>query len=326
MLKKPQFNHNGGDREMSTSNIVVSTPAFTTDSWEQRAGTCVDLYCNIATALRLNNQAVFQQMWRFVNSGADVSVSTSNVYNSSTVTIYSNSGTVNTYLKLANDFAGFNCGLFVNQTTNTGNSNNQRSSRVVGIMPCALEGQVVDTREKFTSLTVMVPTTANYYRYVTKQATGYFEAILELFKVYSYSGSNIAFIAPFGLRRSVIFSYAKSISNPNDIKPIYIVMATHNGSNDSSDAYDASTGLNIDPNVGYVDIYFDDNRFISKTYTSMINKYSNVHNKLILYKFTHNGYYCDNIFTYEGELPYEHFVYNNEEYVRVAYNLILKLT
>lgn len=313
---------------MSNSSIVVSTPTFTTDNYVERAGVCVDLFCNTATALRLNNKAVLQQMWRFISPDSSEIASTNRVYNTTDITVFTRKDTVASYLKLANDFANFNYGLYVNQTTNTGNSNWGRSSTIVGIMPCAMEGPAVDTVAKFQSTIVMVPTTANYLRFIIKHPQcpdGGWNNYINLFKVYSYSGSNIAFVAPYGLSRSVIFSYAKNIANANDIKPIYITLAYHNG-NDALDAYDASTGLKIDPNLCYIDVYFNDDRFISASYTSAINKYSNVRDKLILYKFTHNGYYCDNIFTYEGELPYEHFIYNNEEYVHVAYNLVLKLT
>ena len=322
-----------------SSNIQVAYPVYEyNNNNAEKARTCVDLYAEKAIALKLNNKSIFTS-WKLVTPAggtADFWVSSypynnpeqSSLHNA----IYMRYNSDGFYLKLANDFANYNFGLWVTQSTNTGNSNNARVNTIIGIQPCYIDASPINTSDtsSFTSASGFVPLVANYnnYRFITKHPiagdrSNYYNA----FKVYYYSGTNISFISAFGLQRSAIFSYMKNIENPLDVKPFFIFLCpiyASGGSQSYCDICDATTGLQLNDNM-YVDVYTNYNR-IPYTYTADINKYSVVNDKLILYKFTHKGYYCDNVFTYEGELPYEHFVYDGHEYVHIVRNLVLKLS
>ena len=247
-------------------------------------------------------------------------------YNSTTgsiVSIYSSNGPITYFLKLANDFEDYNLGLYLSQTTNTGNSNRGISETVIGIQPCYIYGTPL-VYSDFSTLSAMVPYTYDHGCFITKYPIDYNANVLtNAFKVSSYSGNDSAFISAFGLPRTAVFSYMKNITDPTDIKPFFIIFTIKNMTS-YCDIYNATTGVQLSSDMRAC-IFTDNSRF-PDVYTSDFNKYGSIEDKLILYKFTYKGYYCDNLFTYEGQLPYEHFIYEGHEYVHFARNIVAKLS
>lgn len=313
---------------MSQSIIQISKPVFDTDNIIKRYRACLDLYATKAKALTLNNKNIFQQAWRLemTETSRNVIGISTFPYNSSAgsiVSYYSSNSPVIYFLKLANDFEDYNFGLFLTQTTNTGNSHWDMTETAIGIQPCYIYGTPLVYTD-FSTLSAMVPYTYDSGCFITKFAKTYdTDVVVNAFKVLSYSGNDVAFISAFGLPRTAVFSYMKNISDPTDIKPFFIMFTLKN-TDSYCDIYNATTGVQLSSDMKAC-VFTNNNRF-PDVYTSDFNKYSSIEDKLVLYKFTYKGYYCDNLFTYEGQLPYEHFIYDGHEYVHFARNIVAKLS
>ena len=314
---------------MSQSIIQISKPVFDTDNIIKRYGACLDLYATKAKALTLNNKNIFQQAWRLEmtepTSRNTIGISTF-PYNSSAgsiISFYSSNSPVTYFLKLANDFEDYNLGLYLSQTTNTGDTYRSLVETDIGIQPCYIYGTPL-VYSDFSTLSAMVPYTYDYNCFITKFLYDYdANVLMNAFKVFSYSGNDIAFISAFGLSRTAVFSYMKNISDPTDIKPFFIIFSIKNMTH-WCDIYNATTGVQLSSDMKAC-VFTDNNRF-PDVYASDFNRYSSIEDKLVLYKFTYKGYYCDNLFTYEGQLPYEHFIYDGHEYVHFARNIVAKLS
>jgi hypothetical protein len=313
---------------MSQSIIQISKPAFDTDNISKRCRACIDLYATKAKALTLNNKNIFQQAWKldlYTNGANNISIPTF-PYNSSAGSIVARTSAdspVTYFLKLVNDFEDYNFGIYLSQTTNSGDLNRGLTDTVIGIQPCYIYGTPLDYSD-FSTLSAMVPYTYDYTCFITKYPRDYdANVLMNAFKVFSYSGNDISFISAFGLPRTAVFSYMKNISDPTDIKPFFIIFSLKN-MNSYCDIYNATTGVQLSSDMKAC-VFTDNNRF-PDVYTSDFNRYSSIEDKLVLYKFTYKGYYCDNLFTYEGQLPYEHFIYDGHEYVHFARNIVAKLS
>jgi hypothetical protein len=135
------------------------------------------------------------------------------------------------------------------------------------------------------------------------------------FRIYSYSGTNISFISVGRFDRCMIFARTHKLEDPYT-PYVGVITSTYNG------ITDADVNL-VEANT--IDVFTDGCR-IPTTFTSDIydNGTFNM-TKMILHKFVHNGYVFDNVYTYSGSIPSNHFFYNGDEYIKIAYNMLLKV-
>lgn len=141
-------------------------------------------------------------------------------------------------------------------------------------------------------------------------------AKLNDFKLYVYSSDDFAYIGFMNMDRCVIATKAHYIDDPTKIISVLVISCINNDNDLATDMMFANT----------IDILMQGSRVpISYNNSTTTIPQSTSFSKLVLHKFVQSGYYFDNIFTYSGTLPSNHFMYNGAEYVKIACNLLIKI-
>ena len=138
---------------------------------------------------------------------------------------------------------------------------------------------------------------------------------MDAFKIFKYVDQNMLYLA-FGRQdRCIIWSKCHKLGDDNT-DHYAIIMCSYNAITDADTSLSAS-------NV--IDVCIDNCR-IPVTYSAPIENTGTYNmRKFVLQNFVQNGYYFDNIYTYVGTTLPDHFFYNGDEYVKLAYNMLLKI-
>lgn len=296
---------------MSQSVITKIVPTYDSQVASAQAQTTLELFKNAISGLTLNNKLVANHTWELVND-----VNTDKFF--SAIKYFPYNTSANNLLKLnrsswkgkighfefINDFENYDFGLLYDLYASSDTYNK------LAVLP----GKVYNPVDRYADTESLQFYTVGLH---TIYGTTASYAINNRFVLYTYSGTNISFLSIGNLSRCILFTYGHTMDDPSVMHPTIIISAWSNVSEQWS-----STAALREANT--IDVFVN-NRRVPDTFSSNIDDYSYNINKLILYKFTHDGYYFDNVFTYDGVLPSEHFIYDGHEYFRLAFDILVRL-
>lgn len=319
-----------------TSQIQVFSDNYSGTSYEKTLQ-CISLYENKLDNLKFKNKYVMHKQWSINNGSSSRYDIRNHPYNddwTNYITMYEwDLGGYLGYHTFINDFSGYKFGIILISAA-YGYGDTSSTPNIV-IIPGAIETSNGDPVSSSSASSASdVPSlqiyTINYDRFVHKICAGPKQLnVSDLFRVYTYEGQNISLISAYVLGRTMIFTTMRRLDNPsittNAIIMTGCILDCHNydGCNSTLESYDCATG--ISDIISYIDVFTDNVRY-PNTYFTNIHQMSYNFDKCIMNKFTHNGYYSDNIFTYDGRIPSKHFFYNGEEYINIGFNLVIKLS
>lgn len=313
---------------MSSSVINEYLPTFTGELDSVKILDCMRLFDEHLTTLKLNNTLVARKEWELTNTSNTEYFPRQHPYNSDW-NYYINlpgadHGGKLIYYRFINEFNNYNFGI---ASTSAAKVSRDSSYTSPTIIPCAIESTPTTPAELTDSIMFTNGYNWSSHRLCSgiKSSAGnaYANGITQ-FKVFTYESENLSFISVYNLNRMMIFTYMTSFDDPSVRKPVMLMVGrtdTRDGWNvldiyvDDSTVSTAPTG---------VDIFFGSR--VAHTYQGNINPFNISLNKIILYKYNFRGFYSDKILSYVGFLPANHFIIDGHEYLKIAFDMLLRLT
>lgn len=307
---------------MPSSQISVFYPEYTSDTVKDKMLATVSLFETRMSLMHFNGGGVISSSIKYnmpsTVSGQGQFDASNFPYNNTSdpliiIDTYNYGGFIG-YRSLVNHFSSYHMGLVYNSYCSSWNGSVNNLCVSVGYVSGApsVRDSAIDT----SSMKIYIPG-ANQCL-IGSTHDGYGNLADNNFKIYSYNGTDLSFMSLVNIDRCFAVTHARKLDDPTSVADVVI----SSGVNYTNEALNG-TGILHPANV--FNVFMNKSR-VPTTYTSDILNYSSTSQKLILYKFVQDGYYFDNVYTYSGVLPSDHFYYNNEEYIRIAFNILFKLS
>lgn len=208
-------------------------------------------------------------------------------------------GTRCCYYGFVNDFSSFNCGLLFEQYNSSKSADYVGVARTYVVYP-TYEADPVNTYDSWPNIQMVI--------------AGNDKTIKQMIDnpYFIYNGDKLALYAQGSLRTGFLFVKMKSLDDPTDIKPIIFNFGCGGPANSS---YGVCSQINVLDNSGMQVTQYDD--YINRTITDGDDIY--------IEKFIYNGYYCDELFIFNGQCPAGLFKLGNDTYLNVGFNLYIKI-
>lgn len=310
---------------MPISKITTLRPSFASEAVADKVKACVDfMEYNLPKIYYKHLTGAYTwfmyKQWRFDNTTSTSPIRFNNNtyfpynagYSELLICDRASLGGHMGWMKFVNDFAYLNIGLIYASYDYSGNG----SRTNITIMPGYVSKTIYSISD-FNTAKFYIPYSTSYHNKAHTILGSYnaYASLLDDFKLYTYQSNYFSYVGFMNMDRCVVATRAYNIDDPTQEISVIVISCI----NDEEDDYRNMMAANT------IDIIMQESR-VPKTYTDTIDNMPQTtsYDKFVMYKFVQDGYYFNNIFTYTGTLPSNHFYYNGSEYIKIACNLLLK--